>query len=160
MKLQNVTRTALPALLALPVVLAIAAPAAQAQELRIAIGKHGRHGSVSGEIVIGGRHGYERGAERCDPRIVVRAPAPRPEPVWIPGHYENVERRVYVPGEIRREYVPPRYEERRYRDYRGQCHVERILVCDGYWRTVQDPGHWRCVTERVWVEGSWRKHPC
>jgi hypothetical protein len=146
----RLVRRALP-LFALPLVLALCAPTAQAQKLSIGFGKHGKH--VSGRVSIG--IGF--GAPHCRPPVVVR-PAPCPPPaVWIPGHYALVERRVYVPGCQRQEYVPPVYENRTWRDYRGRLHVERIEVAPATWRTVQEPGTWQTVTERVWIEGAWRR---
>ena len=142
----NILRRAL-LLAALPLVLALSAPRAEAQHLPIGFGKHGHHGliHVSAGIVLG--------APICTPPVY-RAP----QPVWDPGHYQDFERRVFVPGCIRQEYVAPVFENRYWRDYCGRLHVERVMVCAATWRTVQDPGTWRCITERVWIEGSWRVH--
>ena len=135
----------------LPLVLALSAPDAQAQRLSIGIGKHGHHGSINFSA------GINFGLPLCNAPIRVTPPNCAP-PVWLPGHYENIERKVFVPGCVRQEYVPPVYEERYWRDYCGRVHVERIQTCPATWRTVQDPGTWKCVTERVWIEGSWLKH--
>lgn len=135
------------ALAALPLVVALVTPTAEAQTVHIGFGKKLHHGS------IGVSAGIVLGAPVCRPPVHAA-----PAPVWIPGHYQNIERRIYVPGCTRQEYVPPVFEERYWRDYCGQLHVERVQTCPAGWRTVQDPGTWKCVTERVWVEGSWRKH--
>jgi hypothetical protein len=137
------------ALLALPAVLAFLAPDAGAQRISIGIGKHGHKGGISAGITFGAPH--------CEPPVFCAPVHCAPRPVWIPGHYENVERRVYVPGCARQVYVPAVYGDRTWRDYCGRLHVERVQTCPATWRTVQDPGHWQCVTERVWVEGSWTK---
>ncbi len=140
------------ALAALPLVVAFVAPGAQAQQLRIGFGKQGHHGSIGVSAGIG------FGAPVCSPPIRVQRPYCAPQPVWDPGHYQDVERRVFVPGCTRQEYVPAVFEERYWRDYCGRLHVERVEVRGAYWRTVQAPGTWKCVTERVWVEGNWRVH--
>jgi hypothetical protein len=54
-------------------------------------------------------------------------------------------------------YVPAVYEERCWRDYAGRLHVERVRTAPAAWRTVQEPGRYECISERVWVEGRWTK---
>ena len=140
------------ALTALPLVVAFVAPAAQAQRVNIGFGTHGKRGS------IGVSAGFNFGAPHGAPAILVQPPHCAPQTVWDPGHYQNVERCVFVPGCLRQEYVPAIFEERCWRDYCGRVRVDRVEVRAAYWRTVQEPGRWKCVTERVWVEGSWRVH--
>ncbi len=139
------------ALVAIPFVLAFSAPQAQAQRIAIGFGNHGHHGSLNFSA------GIVFGAPFCNPPIYSAPVHCAPQPIWIPGHYQNVERRVYVPGCVRQEYVPPVFEERYWRDYCGRLHVERIQTCPATWRTVQDPGRFECVSERIWIEGSWTK---
>lgn len=128
------------AVAAIAMAIAAGAPNAEAQSVGIGFKKHGKHGSIG--IVIGSP--------------VRHAPYCPPAPLWIPGHYQNVERRVFVPGRTRQEFVPAVYEDRYYRDYCGNLRLQRVLVTPACWRTVEDPGTWQCVTERVWVEGAWR----
>lgn len=142
-----------PALIAIPLLLALSAPTAQAQRLSIGLGHNGKHGGV--QVSADLRFGYPRHANGP---IRVVAPRCEPAPVWVPGHYQEVSRRIWVPGCVRQEYVPPVYEERRWRDYRGCWHVERVQIRPGTWRSVEEPGTWKVVCERIWVEGSWRKH--
>src|SRR5262245_61733414 len=68
--------------------------------------------------------------------------------MWVPGRFETVSERVWVPGPCRREWVAPVYEWQF-----GLCAPRYVCVREGYWRTVQLPGHFeeRCV--RVWREG-------
>ncbi|MEO6708084.1 MAG: hypothetical protein ABI054_02400 [Planctomycetota bacterium] len=139
------------ALLALPLVLAFSAPSAQAQKLSIGFGKHGHHGSINVSA------GIRFGAPACNPPIYCAPVHCAPQPVWVPGHYQNVERRVYVPGCTRQVYVPALYQDRVFRDYCGNTHVERVMTCPATWQTVQDPGRWECVNERVWIEGGWTR---
>ena len=134
------------ACLALPLVLAFSAPQADAQRLAIGFGTHGHHGSINLSA------GFAFGAPFCD-QPVYRPP----QPVWIPGHYQLVDRRVFVAGCVHQEYVPPVFEERLWRDACGRVHVERIQTCPATWRTVQGPGKWECITERIWIEGGWSK---
>ena len=143
--------------LALIAAFSLAAPAAMAQRLEIGFGKHGRHGSVGVHLGIG--HARPPIVAKCKPPIVIAPPCPppvHPPMVWVPGHWALVEKQVYVPGCVRKEYVPPVYETRTWRDYAGRLHVERIEVAPATWRTVQDPGTWRTVSEQVWVEGRWQ----
>lgn len=105
-----------------------------AQVVELGFQKHFKHGSIS----IGFRHG-----ERSECRPAYR--------VWVPGHYESREERVWVPGECRRVWVEPIFEWRR--DYRG-CR-QRVLVRAGYWRSIEEPGHYETRRFQVWVEGYW-----
>jgi len=70
--------------------------------------------------------------------------------VWVPGHFESVSRRVYVPGPVRREWVEPVFEWRF-----DLCGARFVCARDGYWRTVQLPGHYEVRCERVWRPGGW-----
>jgi hypothetical protein len=70
--------------------------------------------------------------------------------VWIPGRYETVARRVWVPGPVRRVWVEPVYEWRF-----GHCGLEYVCVRQGYWRSVQLPGRYEIRNERVYRPGHW-----
>jgi hypothetical protein len=71
--------------------------------------------------------------------------------VWVPGRYETVRERVWIPGSCERVWVPPAFELR----YVGCGRAVRVMVRAGCWETVQHPGHYeeRCV--RVWRPGYW-----
>jgi len=70
--------------------------------------------------------------------------------VWVPGYHEIVSRRVFVPGPVKRVWVAPQYEWRI-----GSCGVRYVCVRQGYWRTVQLPGHYEIRQERVYQPGRW-----
>jgi hypothetical protein len=140
-------------LLALPFALILSAPQAQAQRFVIGVGGHSSNSKfgVSAQFRFGQpRYG--------NPPIIVAPPRCEAAPVWVPGHYELVSRKVWQPGRLRQEYVPAVYRERHWRDYRGNWHVERVQTCAATWRTVEEPGTWQLIDERIWIEGSWRKY--
>ena len=88
---------------------------------------------------VGSRNAPVRRAPvRRAPRAVYAAPRFRVERIW-------------VPGPIRRVYVPPRYE---YRFDFFRWRRVRICVSEGYYETVRDPGHWE--QRRVRVGGRYR----
>jgi hypothetical protein len=70
--------------------------------------------------------------------------------VWIPGRYDWVSRRVFVPGPVQREWVAPVFEWRF-----GPCGAQYVCVREGYWRTIQQPGHYEYRRERVYQPGHW-----
>jgi hypothetical protein len=72
--------------------------------------------------------------------------------VWVPGHYETADQRVWVEGGERREWIPARYETRH--DECGRPYS--VLVRQGYWRTERAPGHFEVRPVTVWVDGYWR----
>ena len=114
---------------------------ARAQELVLA--HHGERATLS--LTLGHGHG---GA-----RIELRGRRGRDcERVWIQGHYETRCERVWVAGCTRREWVPAVYEWRR--DYGGHCF--QVLVCEGYWHLVTEPGRFETREVQVWVPGTWR----
>ena len=59
--------------------------------------------------------------------------------------------RVWVPGPVRRVYVPPRYE---YRFDFFRWRRVRVCVREGYYETVRDPGHWE--QRRIRLGGRYR----
>ncbi len=114
---------------------------AQAQRVSIGFTQRVGHGAIS--VGIGDLFGWRdrRDDDRCE----------RPYRVWTPGHYECRDDRVWVPGVCRRVWVAPVYEWRT--DYRG-CKFQ-WLVRDGYWDSVEAPGHYETRRVQVWVEGCW-----
>lgn len=136
-------------LIVLPAVLALAslgalAPQAHATHaahggFELVLGKKSKHGSIS--VRIGGDDYGHRRRSDCEPRRV-----------WVPGHYEVRCERVWVPGACERVWVPPVYQWRH--DSCGRAY--QVLVCDGYWKTVEHPGRWENREVKVWVEGCWR----
>jgi hypothetical protein len=90
---------------------------------------------------------------------VRRRPVHRPvvhhcERVWVPGHYDTVARRVYVPGYTKTVWHPARYEFR----YRHGCRV-RVLISEGHYDTVRVPGRYETQHVRVWHPGRF-EHRC
>jgi len=75
--------------------------------------------------------------------------------VWIPARYETVSRRVFVPGPVQRFWVAPVFEWRF-----GPCGFQYVCVREGYWRTVQLPGHYEIRQERVYQPGRWVARGC
>jgi hypothetical protein len=75
---------------------------------------------------------------------------------WIPGHYETLHERVWVPGWTERIWIEPAFEWRR-----GPCGARfRVQVCAGYWRSVHHPGHYEIRAIRVWRPGYWAARIC
>jgi hypothetical protein len=117
------------------------APAARAQEVSLRLGTSNKHGTFALEIGRGS-------SVRCEPH-------PAPARLWVPGRYETRCERVWVPGCERREWVPPRYEW-----VVEHCGIRRcVLVREGYWRVVQEPGRYETREVRVWVPGRWEIGP-
>lgn len=82
--------------------------------------------------------------------------AKAPSRTWIPGGYETVDQRVWVPGCAERVWVEPAFALRI-----GACGERfRVLVAAGHWRTVQHPGHYEVRRVRVRVPGHWRDRHC
>ena len=79
----------------------------------------------------------------------------RPMPVsrmWIPGHRQRVQRRVWVEGQYERQWVPPGFETRL--DQHGR--PLRVLVREGRWTVAREPGHFKARWVEVWVDGHWK----
>lgn len=70
---------------------------------------------------------------------------------WVPGHYETVERQVWIPGTCEKLWIEPCYETR----YDSCGRPYRVLVAAGHWTTVETPGHYEIRCVQVWVEGCW-----
>lgn len=113
------------------VLLSVAAGAtpARAGDLGVVVSAHGRHGGV--ELRLGSR--VRTSGVRAYPSRTCSYPA-RPEV-----------RRVWIPGERRRVWVPPVTETRV--DACGGVRTYTLVA--GYWRWIEEPGHW--VTREVRV---------
>jgi hypothetical protein len=70
---------------------------------------------------------------------------------WVPGHYDVVTRRVWVPGAHETVWQPAEWGWRH--DACGG-HVRYLVRPAGY-VTIHHPGHWDYVQERVWVPGHY-----
>lgn len=132
-----------------------AAPEADAQEWSINARRSSRHGSIN--VSFGGGRDY--GSRQSNGRYgrVVRTTRSNrvecaPPRQWVPGHYDWVEEQIWVPGRTRREWVPAVYETR----YDDCGNPYRVLVCAGYYHTVQEPGYYRTQRRKVWHDGYWR----
>ncbi|MEN8148756.1 MAG: hypothetical protein ABFS86_02965 [Planctomycetota bacterium] len=99
---------------------------------------------------------YGRLHPRPLPRPVVRRPVVRrPALRWVPGHFEERVRRVWIPGYYRTERVPARYAVRT-----GLLGIRyRILIERERTRKVWVEGHVRMKREDVWVPGHWVRAP-
>lgn len=111
--------------------------------------------------VVAGLWGAAPRAEAGDFRIAVSFPffcatpprdCPPPEPppcrVWVPGHYEVREEKVWVPGVCERVWVPPTYKM-----VWDGCRPVRVVCRPGHYRAIEHPGRWECREVRVWVPG-------
>ena len=76
--------------------------------------------------------------------------------VWVPGHRERVERRRWIDGGTRREWLPA--ETRELCTPWGGVRV--VVVHPGRWVLVPVPGHYETCYEDVWVPGAWTHVPC
>ena len=73
-------------------------------------------------------------------------------PVWVPGHFELVERRVWIPATRKKVWIRPSYKIRYDACGRGfKTHV------GGRWTIQTTPGHFETRSERVWVPGRYEK---
>jgi len=125
-------------ILAAVLALAAAAPFANAQSPGASYGRRG----VSHAPLATPRLAYGHAVHRL-PAPVRRA--------WIPGHFERVQRRVWVDDEPERQWLPPLYETR----VDGCGRTVRILVREGSWVVVHRPGHFETRWVEVWVAGRW-----
>ncbi len=96
------------------------------------------NGSISASV---GRRGH---------RVSNRRYAPRK--VWVAGRYVLEKRRVWVAGTKRKVYVEPVYETR----YDDCGRAYQVLICEGHYRVIRDPGCYEIRRVRVWRPGFWR----
>ncbi len=133
----SLTRLALPAVLALSML----APSATANPGKVDLGiSFSNHGGLDVRI---GSSRYPRTRRRTS-RITPSR-----------GYWKTITEQVWVPGCSHREWVPACYET--VYDSRGNAH--RVLVQEGHYRTVQDPGHYEARTRRMWVPARRRITP-
>ncbi|NUM53147.1 MAG: hypothetical protein HUU46_05845 [Candidatus Hydrogenedentes bacterium] len=83
----------------------------------------------------GGHHGHHQHGKHCK---------------YVPGRYETVYQRVWVPGYYRTDYVPPVYK---HKTVHGVTFT--VMVSNGYHTKVWVPGHYTTKTYRVWRDGFW-----
>lgn len=128
--------------LALAALLASPAAAQRRSEWQIGFGKQTGNAHVG---VTVGSHGVQVSAgireRHCPP------PVARPCPPPPSGHWETRCERVWVPGPVRKVWVPPLYETRY--DHCGRPY--QVEVRCGFWDTIQEPGYWEQRETRVWV---------
>lgn len=134
-----------------PLFLALAPLASAQRAVEVDLGVRARGAYATLDLSLG-RRGARRNVRRSAPgysRRAVTTCAPRR--VYVPGHYQTVTRRVWVPGQLREEYVPATYETRL--DPCGRPY--NALIRAAHYRTVQDPGYWEDRGQRVWVPARW-----
>ena len=74
-----------------------------------------------------------------------------PRQTWIAGHYEFVNRDVWIPGRIERVYVEPIFETR----WNACGLAVRVVIREGYFRDVRRHGHFISRSVRTWIPGQW-----
>lgn len=147
----NPRRTLAPLAMGLLLLGASFATPASGQELSVRFGTNVCSTEPRPTFQVSGRYAQRRPAVRAT-AYARRAPhAYGHARVWVPGRYEVVLRRVWVPGGVRRVYEEPRYELRA--DSCGNS--IRVLVRHGGWRTTHVPGRYETKRVRVWRPGHW-----
>jgi hypothetical protein len=132
-------------LLPVATLMLVASMPAQAQSgFGFGFTKFGKHSAVSVGFSSGFGGGY---AHHRPGRIVVVEPVRR----FVPGHYETRCVDVWVPGCVKQVYVEPVYHS--CVDPYGN--VTRILIREGYFKTIQEPGHFETRCTEVWVPGHY-----
>ena len=111
---------------------------------RISLGHRGvsigtRIGKVG--VHVGSRRGSGYVTRRCEP----------PRRVYVKGHYQTVERKVWVPERKERVWCDAVYETR----YDSCGRAVRVLVRPARYEWVTTPGYYELKTVRVWVPGRW-----
>jgi hypothetical protein len=69
---------------------------------------------------------------------------------WVEGRYELVQRKVWVPARVEREYVPPVFQTI---VVDGQPRA--VLVSQGYYREHFVPSRYETIADYAWVPGYW-----
>lgn len=70
---------------------------------------------------------------------------------YVPGHYETICQQVWVAGCARRVWVEPVYET-----CTDPCgNGTRVIVRAGYWRVIEDGGHYESRYVQVWIPGRY-----
>lgn len=142
--------------LALASLLALAAPAADAGDVGFRIGIGIQHKGVSVRVGVGNTgHGVKRAPTPVPaPRWIYRRPR-RPQRIWVPGRYEVVQTKVWVPAYTRKVWRPAQYGHRR-----DHCGFRvRYVVRPAHWETIYVPGYWEYRTQKVWRPGHYEVSP-
>jgi hypothetical protein len=126
----------------------LAAPAVAQRRTEAHVGLSHRTDRGHIEVSIG-RGGVQVSAGRHNHRRPVVQPCPQPA-----GHWETRCERVWVPGPVRKVWVPPLYETRF--DHCGRPY--QVEVRCGYWDTIQEQGCWETRESRVWVPAPVHYH--
>ncbi|MFT5198277.1 MAG: hypothetical protein ACI87O_000933 [Planctomycetota bacterium] len=127
----SLLRFVLPAALALMTLAPAEAASPKKADLGITIGSHGELG------VRIGTPGFPRAQERHRSRRITPAR----------GYWETITEQVWVQGRVRQEWVSASYDT--VYDSCGNRH--QVLVRQGYYRTVREPGCYETRSRRVWV---------
>ena len=140
-------------------VVASVAPATQAGDLQLGAQYAGGKGKVTIQVghgygkglVLGSKHRAHRqrrvAAQSCDlhRRCI-------PQKQYVPGHYETVERKVWVPESKQKVWIPACYETRY-----DPCGLPyQVMVSPGRWDVVCTPGYFETRCEQVWVPGCFK----
>ncbi|MDF1797977.1 MAG: hypothetical protein P1V81_02285 [Planctomycetota bacterium] len=71
--------------------------------------------------------------------------------VFVPGHYQAVEKQVWIAPKQVKVWVEPIFETRY--DYCGQPYT--VLIQAGHWAKHHQPGHFETVLEQVFQPGHY-----
>jgi hypothetical protein len=122
-------------------VIVASAPASAQGSLSLGFSKFGRHSAFG--------VGFTTGALYRPSRVVVVDPIPCR--TYVPGHYETRCVEVWVPGCSERVWVEPRYET-----VVLPCgNVSRVLVREGFFKVIENPGHYETRHVQVFVPGRY-----
>jgi hypothetical protein len=117
------------------------APASAQGSFSIGFAKFGKHSSFGVGITSGL---YPRPG-----RVIVVDPIPCR--TYVPGCYVTRCIEVWVPGCVERVWVEPCYET--VTDHCGN--VARVLVREGFFKTIEKGGHFETRHVQVWVPGHY-----
>lgn len=70
---------------------------------------------------------------------------------WVPGHYESVPYKTFVPARIERVWIPAVHETR----YRSCGTPYQVLVRPGHFEEIRRPAHYETHYRRQWVPGHY-----
>jgi hypothetical protein len=116
-------------------------PASAQGNLSIGFAKFGKHSAFG--------IGFNSGPLYYGPRRVIVDPVPCR--TFVPGHYESRCVEVWVPGCCEKVWIEPCYET-----VVLPCgNVSRVLVREGYFKTIEKPGHFETRHVQVWVPATY-----
>lgn len=124
--------------------------------------KHARHDKDSFHVVLHAGSGYGgvtlgHGHGRWYPYPPGRSHRDRYRDDCRCGHWETIEKRVWVPGYHERVWVPPVTRTIHHPGYRDRCgryipgRTEVRVIREGYYRNEWHEGYYKTERERVWV---------